>query len=419
MADDNSYNPWNTNSKLSIININGSLIVSAENEEEKKLMAEFEKTVIAKANRLSKINDNVIVQSKETRDTLKLKQLCEELLEFKEKNNKNNQKLLIKYKQVIEYILIYFTDNQLVKQITRKDANDFRKFLLDVPKFWKNKADLKDKDLRLLVAKKSKLLDKYEKQAPRTVDEIIKRTRTVFEYFVDNLYITNNPFDNLTKIDSNSSNKTTWREFSENELHSIFKKTDKDTEEYKFMKFALYTGLRRGELSKLKKSDVNLEKGFIDVKGTKTDSAVRIVPLHTDLEDFLQEHLKEKTEDCHLFFNEKKFKLSNESREEKIGALINNSISLCVKEENKKELNIHSFRKNFAQELFLSDLFKDIDLKTMIGHSTKSDITDKHYLRGKRDYPKYKVKIDTINFKKYFISYLDNNDTNIKNLISI
>lgn len=69
MADDNSYNPWNTNSTLSIINVNGSLIVSPDNEEEKKLMSEFEKTIIAKANRLSKTNDNVIVQSKETRDT--------------------------------------------------------------------------------------------------------------------------------------------------------------------------------------------------------------------------------------------------------------------------------------------------------------------------------------------------------------
>ena len=410
MADDNSYNPWNTNSRLSIINVNGSLIVSPDNEEEKKLMSEFEKTIIAKANRLSKTNDNVIVQSKETRDTLKLNPLCLDFLEFKETTQ--GKKICIKYNQVVDYINIYFT-NILVKQITRKDANDFRKFLLEVPKHWKSKADLKDKDLKLLITKKSKLLDKYEKQAPQTVNEIIKRTKTIFEYFVDNLHITNNPFHNLTKLDAKNS---LWREFSENELHSIFKKTDKDTEEYKFMKFALYTGLRRGELLKLKKSDINLEKCFVDVKGTKTENAVRIVPIHADLEDFLKEHLKEKTEDCYLFFNEKNFKVV--SREEKIGGLINNIISLCVKEESKKELNIHSFRKNFAQELFFSDLFQDIDLKTMIGHSTNGDITDKHYLRGKRDYPKYKVKIDKINFNKYFENYLDKT-TDISSIISL
>jgi len=260
MADDNSYNPWNTNSTYSLIKGDSTLVLNLENEAEKKLMAEIEKTIIAKFSRLSKTNDNIIVQSKETRDTLKLKPLCLDFLEFKEKTQ--GEKICVKYNQVVDYINIYFT-NILVKQITRKDANDFRRFLLEVPKHWKSKADLKDKDLKLLISKKSKLLDAYEKQAPQTVNEIIKRTKTIFEYFVDNLYITNNPFHNLTKLDSKNSQ---WREFSENELHSIFKNTDKDTEEYKFMKFALYTGLRRGELLKLKKSDINLEKGFVDVK---------------------------------------------------------------------------------------------------------------------------------------------------------
>jgi hypothetical protein len=48
MADDNSYNQWNTNSTYSLINVNGTIILNAENEEEKKLLGEFEKTITAK-----------------------------------------------------------------------------------------------------------------------------------------------------------------------------------------------------------------------------------------------------------------------------------------------------------------------------------------------------------------------------------
>jgi hypothetical protein len=110
-----------------------------------------------------------------------------EFLDFK--NKTQNEKLLIKYKQVAEYLLIYFGEKQLLQNITRKEANDFRSFLLEVPKFWKNKPELKDK--------KSKLLDKFEKQAPRTVDEIIKRTTTIFEDFKDNLYTTSQMPDQL------------------------------------------------------------------------------------------------------------------------------------------------------------------------------------------------------------------------------
>ncbi|MCX6052794.1 MAG: hypothetical protein NTZ60_09825 [Campylobacterales bacterium] len=103
MADDNSHNPWNINSTYSLINVNGTIVLNAENEEEKKLMAELEKTITAKISRLSKTNDNIISQSKEIRDTLKLKPLCDELLEFKEKSK--NKKLLIKYNQVVKRTL--------------------------------------------------------------------------------------------------------------------------------------------------------------------------------------------------------------------------------------------------------------------------------------------------------------------------
>lgn len=376
------------------------LFLSAENEDEEKFLKNIEKTITTQIARESKNNKKIIKVGDEKRDTIKLGSTLKEFLDFKEKTQ--NEKLLIKYKQVAEYLLIYFGEKQLLQNITRKEANDFRSFLLEVPKFWKNKPELKDKNIKLLVDKKSKLLDKFEKQAPRTVDEIIKRATTIFEDFKDNLYINNNPFHNLKKIDGNKAHAISWREFKEKELLAIFKylESNKLKEEHNYLKFLLMTGTRRGESLNILKEDINLGEGYINVRGTKTENALRIVPIHYDLVEVIKEQIDGKNEDAYLFFNDKK--VTPKYREEKIGTYINSLISMNVKDEIKKELNIHSLRKNFTQELFLSGLFQEIDLKTIVGHSTRGNITDRHYLMGKRDYKKYIQNINEVDFSKYF-----------------
>ncbi|PNV82955.1 MAG: hypothetical protein C0627_07850 [Sulfurimonas sp.] len=391
---------FNNRKTYTLINSKNGLFLSAENEDEEKFLKNIEKTITTQIARESKNNNKIIKVGDEKRDTIKLGSTLKEFLDFKEKTQ--NEKLLIKYNQVAEYLLIYFGEKQLLQNITRKEANDFRSFLLEVPKFWKNKPELKDKNIKLLVDKKGKLLDKFEKQAPRTVDEIIKRTTTIFEDFKDNLYIHNNPFHNLKKIDGNKAHAISWREFKEKELLSIFKYLESNNfkEEHNYLKFLLMTGTRRGESLSILKEDINLSEGYINVRGTKTENAMRIVPIHDDLFKVLKEQLDCKNEDAFLFFNDKK--VTPKYREEKIGTHINSLISMNVKDEIKKELNIHSLRKNFTQELFLSGLFQEIDLKTIVGHSTRGNITDRHYLMGKRDYKKYIQNINQVDFSKYF-----------------
>ncbi len=118
----------------------------------------------------------------------------------------------MKYKQAIEYLIMYFGSKKNIRDITAEDANDFRMLLFKVPKFWKNKPDLKDKNIKLLIDKKSKILDKYEKQELSTVNEVVKKVNSIFSYFENNGYIYKNPFAKLTKIDSSSDIKK--REFT-------------------------------------------------------------------------------------------------------------------------------------------------------------------------------------------------------------
>ena len=54
----------------------------------------------------------------------------------------------------------------------------------------------------------------------------------------------------------------------------------------------LYTGLRIGELLNVKAADVDLDALTIQVHGTKTEAAERIVPIHKDVIPYLKRRLE-------------------------------------------------------------------------------------------------------------------------------
>lgn len=375
---------------------NNSLNLVAENEEEEKLLKEIEKTVVSKIKRLKRTH-SVDIETDEQRDTNTLKKLTDMYLEFREKTN-TSKKVMMKFKQSIEYLIIFFGENKKVKDITNKDANDFQLFLLSVPKHWKNKKDLKGKNLKALYETKSKLLEQYDKQNLSTINEVLKKVKTIFNYFVDNTYVYKNTFNNLTKTVSRLD--TDKREFKEKELRSYLKylKNNNLIEAYRFIKFLLYSGLRRGEALTITKEDVNFDKSMIDIDGTKTKNAKRICIIHKDIVDDLKAQMKEKSDDEYLFFNQS---LTMKYRDEKVGNKLNEYMKDAIGEELKKVLDLHSLRKNFSQQIYLSDEFDELSMKTLIGHSTKGDVTDTHYIRGKRDYKKLKEKMDRVDFSDF------------------
>ena len=385
-----------TDSTYTMVKSKNNIVLTAENKVEEKLLSDIENTVNDKINRLSKTH-NVKCINKVVRDRLTLKTCCSQYIEFQEQVV--SKKTMLKYRQAVSYLYVFFGEKKQIKGITTKDTSDFRNFLLKVPKHYKGKKDLKDKDIKKLIETKSKILDQFEKQELSTVDEAIKRIKTIFSYFVEQLYIYSNPFITMKKLSKNHS--PFWREFKEKELIKVFKylTENKLKDEFNFLKFTLYTGFRRGETLQLTKSD--MYEDYIDTAGVKTENAKRIMPIHNDIVDLIEEQLENKSDTDLVFFNGYK-KLSLKYKEEKVGTDINAIFKEVLGEEVKKYVNIHSLRKNFSQEIFLSDLFKELDYKTLIGHSTSDDTTDKHYLLGKRNYKKMKEKLDTINFSHYF-----------------
>jgi len=376
------------------------ILLSSSNNDEENFIRKIVIEISQKLSMGKKISTTSFRATPPTKNKIQtLEKSCEHFINFKSKVV--SSKVIMKYNQAINYLYVYFTHTIDVKNIDIKDANDFRLFLLEVPLRWKTQPLLKGKNIKTLIQRKSNLLDSLPKQEIRTTDEVIVKCKTIFDYFRDNTFVETNPFMNMKKMNKNSSRK--WREFSDTELKKVIRymMLHKQIEEYNFFKFGLYTGLRRGEILNIKIKNVDLEKTMIDIYGTKNDNAKRIMVIHKDLVSTLEEQIKDKDEQDYLFFNYQD--LVFKYRDEKIGKLINDIIKYATNDECKNEINIHSLRKNFSQILFFSNQFTDLQLKTLVGHSTASDTTDSHYLRGKRDYKLLKSKMDNVDFSHYFI----------------
>ena len=325
-------------------------------------------------------------------------------------------KTIIKYKQSIEYLEIYFGATVDLSIINYKAVNSFKAFLFKLPQRWKNKRDINKSNLKKMVEKNSPVLARYEKLNINTVLEILKRCKEIFEYFMANEYISKNYFTNL---DVTRYKKRGKREFKHDEFKSLLRycKDKELQEEYNFFLFLLMSGLRRGEALSIPIKNIEIEKYTIEVMGTKTDAAHRIGVIHKDCEPIIREQMKNKSESDYLFFNREAIEIQDKplhrdkSAEEKqvileqrIGIRLNKHIKLVIGADNKREVDIHSLRKNYAQVLYMVNELKDTELKTLIGHSTSKDVTDTHYLRGKRDSAVLKRKIDLADFGEFFLS---------------
>ena len=360
------------------------------------------------------IDDTPIVDTP-LKEKNRLKTYTAEFLRDKEQLG-TSAKTVLKYKQVIDYLIIYFGADCDLNEINYKAVNDFKSFLFKLPIRWKSKKGINKNNLKKLVEKKSKVLEGYSTLNINTVIEILKRVKTVFSYLEKNEYISKNHF---TKLDVLHYKKSDKREFKAEEFKKLLRYClDKELqEEYNFFLFLLMSGTRRGEALSIELSRIEIDKSIIEIMGTKTENAHRIGIVHKDLMPIIEEQIQGKQESDYLFFNQifteikerplNRDKSSEEKQEifeQRIGIHLNNLIRAVVSVEVKEVISIHSLRKNYAQVLYMVNELKDTELKSLLGHSTNADVTDTHYLRGKRDSAELKRKIDLADFGEFFLA---------------
>ncbi len=326
-----------------------------------------------------------------------------------------SDKTLIKYNQSLEYLELYYGADIDLRTINYKAVNAFKSFLFKLPVRWKNKKDLNTSNIKKLIEKDSPILGRYEKANINTVLEVLKRVKAIFAYFLRNEYIAVNYFENLEVMRYKKRGK---REFEPTELKELFAYCHKKglKEEYNFFAFLLMSGLRRGEALGIPLSRIEIDKHIFEVRGTKTEAAHRVGIIHKDCEQIIREQIEDKEDNDYLFFNDEATTIytkplhrdksdseKQELLERLIGIRLNKHIKAVVGSDNKKEVDIHSLRKNYAQVLYMVEDLKESELQTLIGHTNSKNITDYHYLRGKRDYKRLKKLVDLADFSEFLV----------------
>ena len=179
------------------------------------------------------------------------------------------------------------------------------------------------------------------------------------------------------------------RALSESEMLTV-KSLDLDDRTRCFVYLLMYSGMRKSEALAITKGDIDIDNNLItvsksllfkvnqsEVKGTKTTSSIRTIPISEPLRPILYEYVK-KIDTNFLFSSRDGGSISHTGYRRMWGKF--------EKAMNTKEITAHIFRHNFATILYNAG----VDVKSaqyMLGHKSISVTLDiyTHLDKSKKD----------------------------------
>lgn len=158
----------------------------------------------------------------------------------------------------------------------------------------------KMRDIRL--PELQEIVDQYSSASRSTQNGMVLLFHCVFSYCIKYDILQRDYSQHITI--NNTSTVKQKVPFSKKEISAIWQGRDWIQSAAKSLKgvplvdtilIMIYTGMRIGELLALKVEDVHLSDRWIEVHGTKTKAAERIVPIHKDLIPVFKEHIDGRT----------------------------------------------------------------------------------------------------------------------------
>jgi len=126
-------------------------------------------------------------------------------------------------------------------------------------------------------------------RAPGTVKNVLELLRRIVNYGVKKRLCSGLDFTiEMPRVDNIKT-----EDLTPGQLSSLLEAIEKDVHPQAgpLMKLALFTGMRRGELFKLRWQDIDFERGFINIKGPKGGPDQKI-PLNEEARNLLESHPK-------------------------------------------------------------------------------------------------------------------------------
>lgn len=213
------------------------------------------------------------------------------------------------------------------------------------------------------------VMDSISHQSTQSQVKLKTVFNNTFKYAMENDIIKKDYSDFVT-VNRTESKATKDKFFTKDQIKLIL--SHKDEELVDTVIILLYTGMRIGELLQLKSEDVDLEKRLMNVHGTKTDNADRIVPIHKDLVPYLEKRMNGE----YLVANSKGKPLQYSNYRAHFFSPFMKKLGL--------DQTIHATRHTFISRMDACGVTADsVVLKRIVGHSNSS-VTE-HYTHKSHD----------------------------------
>jgi len=205
--------------------------------------------------------------------------------------------------------------------------------------------------------------NRLKKVKPATVNREVSLLRCIFNEAMKDGYLRKNPASNITLFDEHTRRET----LTDEQTKRLFQACNPEL--LQLVKFALFTGCRRGEIMGLRWSDVYLKDDCFKVRKEISKSKEdRTVPLNQDLRDLILSMRKHEGSE-RLFISEHRTAWEN-----------------AKKKAGLKDFRFHDLRHCMGTNLAR----RGTDIKTIaniLGHSEKSmyHVTMRYINPGKQD----------------------------------
>ena len=222
------------------------------------------------------------------------------------------------------------------------------------------------------------------KAKPKTVNFYLTSVKELFKREILKDRITKSPFAHIKNL---RVDKPRPEYYTKEEIQAFFNQPMKQ-EYFNAFKAYLLTGMRFEELANLKFKDIDLKEKTISVCNkedfkTKTENAVRIIPMSDDLYNIVSALMKSAGQDHYVFRSPKGGKLRERSL-----------LEVCKRVAKKAGITsrpfIHKFRHTFATMLVQSDVPLET-IKELLGHS--SVVETEIYAHNKTNHRHHQVRL--------------------------
>lgn len=216
------------------------------------------------------------------------------------------------------------------------------------------------KDMKMADIKKAhmqKILDQYSHLSHSTLNGLVKLFHATFKYALEN-DVCEKDYSRFVTADSQQESKKK-RPFSKEEIRKLWDNAC-NIKMLDMVLIHIYTGLRPAELVTLNVEDVHLAERYIEVKGTKTKAAERVVPIHLDIIPLLEARIDSRSNGFLFVSRKRSTHISYDS------------YRIFFAETLRERLNMrhtaHECRHTFVSVATACGV-NDVLLKKMVGHS--------------------------------------------------